>query len=357
MSDPFLEINSVGIRYGDVVAVEDIIFSVGEGEFVTLLGPSGSGKTSLLRAIAGFVPPYKGDILLRGARLNLVPPFQRDIGMVFQDYALFPHMTVAQNISFGLEMRRVPKGERVERIAEALSLVHLEGFEQRYPVQLSGGQQQRVALARAIVIRPDLLLLDEPMSNLDALLRASMQIELLDIVARVGITTVSVTHNQEEALSMSDRVIVLANGEVQQIGSPFEVYSQPSNEFVAGFVGQSNLVRCRVIGLENGATVAKSDFEQTVTIAKTRAGVGDELLLLVRPELIEIGRSGVEHVNRFPGRISQAMFMGARLQYRVKVGERDFIVHQPAKPGSKPLAVGEPVVLGWDPAAAVELRI
>jgi putative spermidine/putrescine transport system ATP-binding protein len=233
-----------GIRkaYGDVVAVEHLDLEIRSGEFFTLLGPSGSGKTTTLRLIAGFERPDEGRIALGGADVTDRPPYARDVNTVFQDYALFPHMTVAANVEYGLKVKRVPKGERSTRVEEALAVVQLAGLGDRKPTQLSGGQQQRVALARAIVNRPSVLLLDEPLGALDLKLRQGMQIELKRIQQEVGITFIYVTHDQEEALTMSDRIAVFTRGQVDQIGSPVEVYEHPATEFVAGFVGVSNLL-------------------------------------------------------------------------------------------------------------------
>ena len=229
-------------RYGDVIALDGIELSVREGEFFTLLGPSGSGKTTLLRLIAGFETPSAGRIELAGRDVSRVPPYSRDINTVFQDYALFPHMTVTENVEYGLRVRRVPKAERRERAARALEMVRLPGLGSRKPAQLSGGQRQRVALARAIVNEPEVLLLDEPLGALDLKLRQEMQLELLRVQREVGITFIYVTHDQEEALTMSDRIAVLNHGHIEQVGEPIAVYERPQTAFVAGFIGVSNLI-------------------------------------------------------------------------------------------------------------------
>jgi putative spermidine/putrescine transport system ATP-binding protein len=238
------DIRCVGIRktYGDVVAVDRLDLEIGRGEFFTLLGPSGSGKTTTLRLIAGFEQPDEGQIFLAGEDVARRPPYDRDVNTVFQDYALFPHMTVAQNVEYGLKVKKVPKPERAGRVEEALAIVQLAGYGGRRPAQLSGGQRQRVALARAIVNRPRVLLLDEPLGALDLKLRQGMQIELKRIHQEVGITFIYVTHDQEEALTMSDRIAVFSHGRIDQIGSAVEVYEHPATEFVAGFVGVSNLL-------------------------------------------------------------------------------------------------------------------
>jgi putative spermidine/putrescine transport system ATP-binding protein len=238
-----VRLESVEKHYGDVVAVAGIDLEVRDGEFFSMLGPSGSGKTTTLRMIAGFELPTAGRILLHGADVTAIPPFDRDVNTVFQDYALFPHMTVGDNVAYGLVVRKVAKSERVSRVTEALRMVRLDGYEKRKPSQLSGGQRQRVALARALVNRPRVLLLDEPLGALDLKLREEMQIELKAIQQAVGITFIYVTHDQEEALTMSDRLAVFNQGRIEQIGAPAEVYERPVTRFVAGFVGTSNLLR------------------------------------------------------------------------------------------------------------------
>lgn len=353
---PDLELDSVSKSYGDVLAVNQVSFRVGRGEFVTLLGPSGGGKTSTLRIVAGFLRPDSGCVLLRGEVVNDVPPYERDIGMVFQNYALFPHMSVQDNVAFGLRMRGISRGELASRIRDMLALVRLAGYERRSPDKLSGGQQQRVALARALVIQPSLLLLDEPLSNLDATLRVSMQRELRQIVDRVGVTTLYVTHNQEEALSMSDRVVVMSNGRVEQVGSPGDVYNYPANEFVAGFVGRSNLIRCRVVSRDEQLTTAKMESGDVVLVSSLPTGPADEQMLLVRPELIEIAEPTISGMNCFRGTVSHAAFLGAAIEYMVEAAGQTFIVHQPAGRHRRLFLPGEEVVVRWDPTAAVSLN-
>ena len=240
MADAALELIGLEKHYGGAAAVAGIDLTVNEGEFVTLLGPSGCGKTTTLALVAGFLPPTAGEILLKGKSVADLPAFRRDIGVVFQDYALFPHMTAAENVAFGLKMRRVPSSETAKRVNEALDLMQLAGLGERRPLQMSGGQRQRVALARALVINPTVLLLDEPLSNLDLKLREEMRVEIVAIQRRLGITTVFVTHDQGEALVMSDRIAVMNAGRIEQIGDPAEIYERPATRFVAEFIGRTN---------------------------------------------------------------------------------------------------------------------
>jgi len=285
-------------RFGDVDAVAGIDLVIRDGEFFSMLGPSGSGKTTTLRMIAGFEAPTEGRILLHGKDVTGVPPFDRDVNTVFQDYALFPHMTVGDNVGYGLLVRKTPAAERAERTIEALRMVRLEGYEKRRPAQLSGGQRQRVALARALVNRPRVLLLDEPLGALDLKLREEMQIELKEIQGRVGITFIYVTHDQEEALVMSDRIAVFNRGLIEQVGTPADVYEHPSTTFVAGFVGTSNLL--------NGATA--------------RDILGMDGTFTVRPEKIRVGDpsdtvADSEHCAL--GRIREVVYLGADTRYIV----------------------------------------
>src|SRR5215813_8790392 len=241
-SDAAVQLNSVKLGYGEFIAVKNVDLTIEKGTFVTLLGPSGCGKTTLLRAIAGLVTPMSGEIVIKGRRVNDVPIHKRNIGLVFQNYALFPHKTIFDNVGFGLKYRRIDRASIAQRVKRALDIVRLPGVERKLPSELSGGQQQRIALARAIVIEPDVLLLDEPLSALDANLREEMRTELKSIQRELGITTVFVTHDQEEALAMSDRVVVMDHGRIEQRGTPSEVYEHPSSEFVAGFLGNANFI-------------------------------------------------------------------------------------------------------------------
>src|SRR2546430_7675055 len=277
----FLELQALTKRFGDAIAVDRLSLTVDKGEFVSLLGPSGCGKTTTLQMIAGFVEPSAGTILLAGRDLTTIKPAARGLGIVFQSYALFPHMTAAENIAFGLEMRRVAKAEQTRRVEDVLALVGLTGLSDRYPRRMSGGQQQRVALARALVIRPDVLLLDEPLSNLDAKLREEVRIEIRELQRQLGLTTIMVTHDQEEALTVADRLVVMAAGEIRQIGRPTEIYQSPATAFVADFLGKINVlpatVMAGVIRIGTGSWAAPGTADGTVnaSVRPERIGFSD----------------------------------------------------------------------------------
>jgi putative spermidine/putrescine transport system ATP-binding protein len=305
----FLVLDRLTKRYGDHVAVDGLSVAVAQGEFVSLLGPSGCGKTTTLQMIAGFVEATSGGVTLEGRDLLAVKPARRGLGIVFQSYALFPHLTVADNVEFGLEMQGVPRAERVRRVAETLDLVGLRAYAERFPRRLSGGQQQRVALARALVIRPRILLLDEPLSNLDAKLREEMQIELRQIQRTVGTTTVLVTHDQSEAMTLSDRIVVMNAGRAEQIGTPQDVYEHPATPFVAGFLGKTNVLEARA-GTEGSMHVAligdgRWPIEQAVA-TRMRA--------IVRPEKIEFSSGAACSIG---GQIAARIFQGDRWLYQV----------------------------------------
>jgi putative spermidine/putrescine transport system ATP-binding protein len=306
---------------GGTVAVEDFNLDAVRGEFVSFLGPSGCGKTTTLRMIAGFEKPTAGTIVVDGTDITYRAPNQRNVGMVFQSYALFPNMSVADNIGFGLKVRKRPKAEIAKRVGELLELIHLEGRADRFPWQISGGQQQRVALARALAIEPQVLLLDEPLSALDAKIRIVLRKEIRAIQRQLGITTVYVTHDQEEALSLSDRVVVMSDGRVEQIGTPSEIYNFPNTAFVASFVGTLNLVTAGVVDAPAGRL--SIDGQQVKTSkAVTDAGADGRVTLAVRPEGIELGE-GEASANRLNGTIEDINFLGSIVRIRVKVGDGD----------------------------------
>ena len=281
-------------RFGEVTALNNVSLEIGQGEFMTLLGPSGCGKTTLLKLAAGFLGPDSGSIAIDGRCVNDVPTYKREIGMMFQNYALFPHMNIAGNVAYGLKARRVPRHERDRRVREALALVKLTGMEDRKPRQLSGGQQQRVALARALVINPTVLLLDEPFSALDKNLRASMQIELREIQRKLGLTTIFVTHDQSEALSLSDRMAVMSEGQIRQLGTPLEVYRRPRDRFVASFVGDTNRLRGELVGIASAdAVIALGDMRIKVSSETlSDAQPSSPIDLFVRPEHLRITPAG-----------------------------------------------------------------
>jgi len=295
----FLELDRVGKSFGPTTAVEEFNLAVAKGEFISFLGPSGCGKTTTLQMIAGFLDPSHGAIRLEGKDLLKIPPAKRGLGIVFQSYALFPHMTAAENVAFGLEMRKVSRAECTERVRAALALVGLAGYEDRHPRRMSGGQQQRVALARALVIRPSVLLLDEPLSNLDARLREDMQIELRQIQRNLGTTTILVTHDQIEAMSLSDRIVVMSKGKVEQIGTPQEVYERPASAFVAQFLGKTNEFAATVDRAAQPAKLVAGGWS-----ALAPAGTTGAVTISIRPERIGFSDNGLS------ARITSRIFQG-----------------------------------------------
>ncbi|WP_247301649.1 ABC transporter ATP-binding protein [Bradyrhizobium sp. 179] len=321
------------------------------GEFLTLLGPSGSGKTTTLMMIAGFETPGAGDIAIDGTSVLGAPPYRRNIGMVFQNYALFPHLTVAENIGFPLKQRGVPRAERARLLAEALELVQLPGYGGRYPRQLSGGQQQRVAVARAIVFKPRLLLLDEPLGALDKQLRENLQIEMRRLHAELGITFVLVTHDQDEALTMSDRIAVMNDGKIAQIGSPEDLYDRPCNRFVASFIGQSNFLPATVCGVENDLVVAKCEGVLVRAVTSLRPQIGAEVTLTTRPERLRFADGPVESepaANRMPVTVTEAVFAGERCRYLLKADNGTSMVLKEASSAAvRRRAVGERIEIAW----------
>ena len=345
----------VSKRYGEVVAVNTLDLEVKRGEFFTLLGPSGSGKTTTLRMIAGFEEPDTGTIELAGRDVTGEPPYDRSVNTVFQDYALFPHMTVGENVEYGLRVKRVGKDERRRRASEALATVRLAGYEQRKPNQLSGGQQQRVALARAIGNEPRVLLLDEPLGALDLKLREQMQVELKSIQREVGITFLYVTHDQEEALAMSDRIAVMDHGVVIQCGTPEEVYEQPAKPFVAGFIGISNLmagvVEAGGVRLANGALCAAPVPEDCTA--------GAEVQLSVRPEKIWLDEHE-EGMVQLTGTVAERVYVGTTTQVIVELGPETRIValeqNTHVSHASDRWEIGHPVTLSWRPEHSRVLR-
>ena len=334
---PDVEIVDVTKRFGDVVAVDRMRLSIARGEFYSLLGPSGCGKTTTLRMIAGFEQPTEGEIFLDGQPIAGVPPYRRNVNTVFQHYALFPHMDVAQNVGYGLRQRKVGRAEEQRRVAEAMTLVRLAGYERRRTWEMSGGQQQRVALARALVNRPTVLLLDEPLGALDLKLRKEMQLELKALQREVGITFVYVTHDQEEALTMSDVIVVMRDGRIQQSGSPAELYERPVNRFVADFIGTSNFVPATVVetGGGTGWAMVRTDRGITlrgrVTDEAASLNAGDNVTVATRPERLEVfavdtageARPGTTQV---AGRVRQGTYLGDQTEYRIQTEQAGEII-------------------------------
>ena len=350
-----VELVGVAKRYGGVVAVEDVSLAVRSGEFLTLLGPSGCGKTTTLRLVAGFESPTGGQVLIDGTAVQGLPAHRRPVNTVFQNYALFPHMTVFDNVAFGLRMKRVRGEERRRRVAEALDMVRLEGMERRKPGQLSGGQQQRVALARALVNRPSVLLLDEPLGALDLKLRRAMQLELRTLNREVGITFIYVTHDQEEALAMSDRIAVMSQGHVLQIGPAEEIYERPASRFVADFIGETNLLPGRVAAAAGDTADVELATGETVHGRGGTAGVGSSVTVAVRPERIVIVPAG-DPAAGLDGTLVEAVYLGSAIQYVVALSDGTRVtVRRPSAAGEVPLAPAARVRLTWTPGDAAVL--
>ncbi|HEX2086696.1 MAG TPA: ABC transporter ATP-binding protein [Solirubrobacteraceae bacterium] len=338
-------------RFGDLTAVDSLDLAVPRGSFFALLGPSGCGKTTTLRMIGGFEDPTEGTVLLGGQDVTDLPPFRRDVNTVFQSYALFPHLDVQRNVAFGLERRRLPKGEVRSRVAEALELTQLTGLEKRRPNQLSGGQQQRVALARALVNRPRALLLDEPLGALDLRLRRQLQIELKRIQNEVGLTFVHVTHDQEEAMTMADEIAVMNEGRIEQRGSASELYEAPATAFVASFLGVSNLVDARMTGRDGTYATFATPDGATVRAPADRAREG-AVRIGVRPEKLEILTEPREGLNALRGRVEVAAYLGVSLQYVVRTpGGEELTVIEQNRAGAHGGSVGpgRDVLLAWRP--------
>jgi spermidine/putrescine ABC transporter ATP-binding subunit len=329
---PMLELRDIHKSFGDVEVLKGISAKINKSELLTFVGPSGCGKTTLLRIVAGFTPMNSGQVILDGEDVGALPPNMRNTRMVFQNYALFPHMTVAKNIGFGLKLQKWPKAKIDDRVEDLLSLVHMEGLGDRTIERISGGQQQRVALARALALEPKVLLLDEPLSNLDANLRVAMREEIRNIQERIGITTIFVTHDQYEAMSISDRLLVLHEGVIQQIGSPIEIYEQPANEFIAGFVGYVNFLEGTVDAIdEETHTFYVSTEYGNLELDHEQEDIkkGDEILLVIRPETLTLSPSrGEEIQNTFHGTVESHMYAGNLSKYTVKFGDREMIVDQ-----------------------------
>ena len=359
MTQPLLELRGLRKTYGATVAVDGIDLALRPGEFLTLLGPSGSGKTTTLAMVAGLIEPSAGDILLEGRAIGPLPPWRREIGVVFQHYALFPHMTAAGNVAFPLEMRRVGRADIADRVGRALAMVGLGDLASRYPRELSGGQQQRVALARAIVFEPRLLLMDEPLGALDKKLREQMQTEILRLHRELGVAVIYVTHDQEEALVMSDRIAVFDRGRLQQVGTPEELYESPATRFVAEFVGDTNLLHGTVIGADAG--FVRVDSAGLTLRARDRAGValGSACVVAVRPERIRTGPARQRPAeNATAGRIREIVYLGRSRRYviRLEDGRELTALDQALSDEGSGLRAGSAVELSWRDEHATALQ-
>jgi putative spermidine/putrescine transport system ATP-binding protein len=345
-----LELIDVEKKFGRHPAVERFSLEVQEGELVSFLGGSGCGKTTTLRMIAGFETPTSGRIRINGADVAEIPPHRRGVGMVFQNYALFPNLTAGKNIGFGLKVAGRAADEVARRVTEMLALIHMEEFRDRYPHQMSGGQQQRVALARALAVQPRVLLLDEPLSALDAKIRLRLRAEIRDIQRKLGITTIYVTHDQEEALSISDRIVVMRDGKIEQVGSPFEIYNRPATTFVASFIGSSNALVATVMDPARGTV--SIDGKEVVTGGTIAAGAGQQVRLTIRPEAIAL-HNGVASNNHLTGTVVNVLFLGSIVRLVVKVGPAELIMDMFNNPHLALPAVGSEVTMGFAPESCI----
>lgn len=346
-----VELRGIMKKFQNNVVVQDFNLQVEQGEFIAFLGPSGCGKTTTLNMIAGFLDPDGGDLLIKGQRMNGVPPYKRELGMVFQTYSLFPHMTVAENIAYGLKLRKVGKQEMQERVKRVLELVKLPNVADRYPKQLSGGQRQRIAIARALVIEPSLLLLDEPLSNLDAKLREELRDELKRLHQEIGVTTIFVTHDQEEALALSDRIVVLNHGFVEQIGTPLEIYNQPASEFVHTFIGKTNRMEGEVIAIDADSIKVRTTGGLLIQAAKQARefSLQQKVIVFVRPEKIKLSDSGVHTgANQVEGHLQLASFLGSYTECEVVAGKHTLSVKVQMSDKSAEREAGTTVYCNWD---------
>jgi putative spermidine/putrescine transport system ATP-binding protein len=351
--DAFVSFDRVQKSYdGETLVVKDLNLHIGQGEFLTMLGPSGSGKTTCLMMLAGFETATHGEITLDGRPINNIPPHKRGIGMVFQNYALFPHMTVAENLSFPLEVRNIGKSEREAKVMRALDMVQIGDFGGRRPAQLSGGQQQRIALARALVFEPELVLMDEPLGALDKQLRETMQFEITNLAHRLGITVVYVTHDQTEALTMSDRVAVFDDGRIQQLAPPDELYEEPQNSFVAQFIGENNTLEGTVAEINDQMCVVRLDDGELIDAVPVNvSAVGERTKVSIRPERVEKNKERLaEDAHTLKAEVAEFIYMGDIYRTRLRVaGHEDFVVKTRNAPDQRRLKPGEHIEIGWRP--------
>ncbi|WP_127112569.1 ABC transporter ATP-binding protein [Shimia sediminis] len=348
----FVEFERVQKSYdGETLVVKDLNLSMPKGEFLTMLGPSGSGKTTCLMMLAGFETATHGDIRLGGTSINNIPPHKRGIGMVFQNYALFPHMTIAENLGFPLEVRKMGKSEREEKIKRALDMVEMGAFGGRRPAQLSGGQQQRIALARALVFEPELVLMDEPLGALDKQLREKMQFEITHLAHSLGITTVYVTHDQTEAMTMSDRVAVFDDGRIQQLAPPDTLYEEPQNSFVAQFIGENNTLEGTVKEINNNVALVQLDDGELIDCNPINVGVGDRTRVSIRPERVEFNKDRLqEGTHTVKAEVLEFIYMGDIFRTRLRVaGNDEFIIKTRNAPDQVRLQPGQQIEVGWLP--------
>ena len=355
-----VELRKVFKVYNGETAVRGVDLNVRNGEFFSILGPSGCGKTTTLRLIAGFETPSAGEVLVRGQSMLTVPPYQRPVNTVFQSYALFGHMTIWENVAFGLKLKGHTKADLQDRVRESLELVKMEGFAHRHPAQLSGGQQQRVALARALVNRPTVLLLDEPLGALDLKLRKEMQVELTSLQQELGMTFVMVTHDQEEALSMSDRIAVMNEGRVEQVGSPSEIYEQPRTPFIADFIGETNLFRGRLLHQEHDELSVTTDggMQLAVKTQDTWGSGGSEVVVSVRPEKVHVSLYKPEvAINCFEGELRNIMYLGTHVHYVVELRSGDRVTVMQVNSGGERPKLHLPVYVHWAPSDSLALAV
>lgn len=353
----YVEFSTISKHFGTSVAVADLDLQIEQGEFFSLLGPSGCGKSTTLRMLAGFVKPTTGQICVNGRNVTALPPEARDIGIVFQNYAIFPHMTVFDNIAFGLVERKLPRAEIKQKVDAALAEVGMTGFEKRYERELSGGQKQRVALARVLVIEPEILLLDEPLSALDKKMREEMKFWIKNIQKSVGITTIYVTHDQSEALTMSDRIAVMDQGRVLQIGTPVEIYEQPASRFIAEFIGESNLLDGTALDVD-GAVCSIDIDGTTVTgrLTQNNAAVqGQAVTLLVRPEMIRLHSLDAREKPKLNGTVREIIYQGSVVRYRIQVGHQHVMVEVANRPDLARLDLDDDVEVYWNADSGVAI--